>query len=1085
MMQVDQPPPHLSSPPPSARPLQATAAPFDPSGQGFARPSPQPPAEVVPFQLGTREVVPRPPVLILPTNVRVVAGLEKLLGEATGKFRAELASLLDRMAVNICDSPLARRPASIAVITSYALIRKDMNYFTNPAETVRSAEAMVRSLTANLCFSSIKKLADMIDQTLTQDGLLSRYPQLPQQPDVIALLATLNEDLLLRRIESISATRAWESLAEQLQAIKERPRYPIMEQLRGLDPNLFPFQHISPPQLDVYADYYNTLPVLNVFNALLRSVEDAVSRVGAVKPGEAPVELSLATLESATDDARRTLFDRVQSAIGFIKPESVVHEASVAIQKLMHCAEVHIQTLEKCTPADAEKCKPVLNANQFLMSFYILILKHCAAANQPAVQEEVTRVYLKQDFKFGYPKVMVPLVCELIAVDAINLKMFDMQLAQSVSRHLKFAGDFIDSAFQQLKLVSRSNVSVTLSALTKLTSERRASRYSMQVPPSPPMTDTPALFQLVPPNVTTLQLPQSPEGRDEAFAKTTLTLVMEWVEKYQERTIRSMRFVQTLQENNMLDSKNLLQFLSIALRMCVEHYATVYLQLERTWEEKLPDHTLRATRPAGPVPYRVPFDTKLFTLCDAFAELVHVLLRCCGIRQDRGGNEAAAKNNKQAENTLLKRVLDMIRNVFHQHYETTVNKKIPAGAERLLGENAAFIPIFQQQPYVRVISNILISLDRESNGLRDSAEVTASVQDFLLSLAPAQYPAFAFGWLELVSHRITIRRSTDASQERFVKLLVCAFRFIELITPTHNSISANGVLFVKCVFKLVVMLLHDFALFLATHYFPLANAIPPHCAQLMNCVLSSFPSEMTLEPPFVEVKSDNPILQRKLSPETTASQQAEIKRIFTAAANSGFNVPELIDRYIRSNDEVIPEEVSQQVLRGVQNTDYRPQRVLLNAIVLHVAITHLSVMPDTTKIEEILPQSNAMRLFRYLCLHFDTQYRYLLLVSFTIHMRFHNIQTNYFSLLFGFLFLPDPSTPEKLQIFIQEQITRALVEKTVIHQPHPWGVMSTFVGLMRDSKFNFWEKSFVTAPHLDQMFAKLKKTIDTTRAKAS
>ncbi|EPY19346.1 hypothetical protein AGDE_15289 [Angomonas deanei] len=100
-------------------------------------------------------------------------------------------------------------------------------------------------------------------------------------------------------------------------------------------------------------------------------------------------------------------------------------------------------------------------------------------------------------------------------------------------------------------------------------------------------------------------------------------------------------------------------------------------------------------------------------------------------------------------------------------------------------------------------------------------------------------------------------------------------------------------------------------------------------------------------------------------------------------------------------------------------------------------------------------------------------------------MRFHNIQTNYFSLLFGFLFLPDPSTPEKLQIFIQEQITRALVEKTVIHQPHPWGVMSTFVGLMRDSKFNFWEKSFVTAPHLDQMFAKLKKTIDTTRAKVS
>jgi hypothetical protein len=37
------------------------------------------------------------------------------------------------------------------------------------------------------------------------------------------------------------------------------------------------------------------------------------------------------------------------------------------------------------------------------------------------------------------------------------------------------------------------------------------------------------------------------------------------------------------------------------------------------------------------------------------------------------------------------------------------------------------------------------------------------------------------------------------------------------------------------------------------------------------------------------------------------------------------------------------------------------------------------------------------------------------------------------------------------------------MERFVVHRPHPWGALVTFIELLRSPKYDFWSKGFVRA----------------------
>ena len=80
-----------------------------------------------------------------------------------------------------------------------------------------------------------------------------------------------------------------------------------------------------------------------------------------------------------------------------------------------------------------------------------------------------------------------------------------------------------------------------------------------------------------------------------------------------------------------------------------------------------------------------------------------------------------------------------------------------------------------------------------------------------------------------------------------------------------------------------------------------------------------------------------------------------------------------------------------------------------------------------------------------------------MLNSVVLHLRYPNAHTYWFSSLFLYLFL-DANDDS-----FREIATRVLMERFVVHRPHPWGALVTFIELLRNPKYDFWNQTFVGA----------------------
>lgn len=60
---------------------------------------------------------------------------------------------------------------------------------------------------------------------------------------------------------------------------------------------------------------------------------------------------------------------------------------------------------------------------------------------------------------------------------------------------------------------------------------------------------------------------------------------------------------------------------------------------------------------------------------------------------------------------------------------------------------------------------------------------------------------------------------------------------------------------------------------------------------------------------------------------------------------------------------------------------------------------------------------------------------------------------------------------------IQEQITRVLLERLIVHRPHPWGLLITFIELIKNSRYNFWSHPFTRcAPEIQKLFESVARS---------
>ncbi|GMI98283.1 hypothetical protein like AT1G02080 [Hibiscus trionum] len=388
---------------------------------------------------------------------------------------------------------------------------------------------------------------------------------------------------------------------------------------------------------------------------------------------------------------------------------------------------------------------------------------------------------------------------------------------------------------------------------------------------------------------------------------------------------------------------------------------------------------------------------------------------------------------------------------------------------------------FNPRPYFRLFINWLLdlgSLDPIPDGA--NFQILTAFANAFHALHPLKVPAFSFAWLELVSHRSFMPKLLTGNAQKgwpyIQRLLVDLLQFLEPFL--RNAELGGPVHFLyKGTLRVLLVLLHDFPEFLCDCHFTFCDVIPPSCIQMRNIILSAFPRNMRLPDP------STPNLKIDLLPEIR-----EPPRILSEvdAALKAKQMKADVDEYLKMRPQggsTFLTELKQRLLLSPSeavSSGTRYNVPLINSLVLYVgmqAIQQLqSRVPHAQSTASTAPMSvflvsAALDIFQTLIADLDTEGRYLFLNAIANQLRYPNNHTHYFSFILLYLFA------EANQEIIQEQITRVLLERLIVNKPHPWGLLITFIELIKNPRYNFWNRSFIRcAPEIEKLFESVARS---------
>ncbi|XP_031484449.1 uncharacterized protein LOC116253657 isoform X2 [Nymphaea colorata] len=444
-----------------------------------------------------------------------------------------------------------------------------------------------------------------------------------------------------------------------------------------------------------------------------------------------------------------------------------------------------------------------------------------------------------------------------------------------------------------------------------------------------------------------------------------------------------------------------------------------------------------------------------FTAVDMYAKLVFLLVKFYA--SDQGSNKIM----------LFPKVL------------TVTVRFIQKDAEE---RKAAFNP----RPYYRLFINWIFDFN-STDPILDAInfQVLTALANAFHALQPLKVPGFSFVWLELVSHRSFMPRLLMSNSPKgwpFIqKLLVDLFKFLE--PYLRNAELGEPVLFLyKGTLRVLLVLLHDFPEFLCDYHFSFCDVIPPSCIQMRNVILSAFPRNMRLPDPFT------PNLKVDLLPEI--SQPPRILSDVDGALKVKQMKAEL-DEYLKTRQpgSTFLTELKQRLLLPQAEASLAGTRYnvpLINSLVLYVGMQQeIQQMQSKSAPQQLavptprMTNSAYMDIFQKLIVDLDTEGRYLFLNAVANQLRYPNNHTHFFSCVLLFLFA------EANQDIIQEQITRVLLERLIVNRPHPWGLLITFIELIKNPLYNFWNRSFTRcAPEIEKLFDSVARSCGGPAVKA-
>ncbi|KAJ5512022.1 CCR4-Not complex component N.t1.c1 C-terminal [Penicillium expansum] len=441
-----------------------------------------------------------------------------------------------------------------------------------------------------------------------------------------------------------------------------------------------------------------------------------------------------------------------------------------------------------------------------------------------------------------------------------------------------------------------------------------------------------------------------------------------------------------------------------------------------------------------------------FLYIDALAKLVILLIRF------QGESTGAVKASKA---TYFNSILSLLVLVLNHH-------------QVMRGE------AFNQRVFFRLFSSILC--EYSMNGLQHTEQhqgMIFALANKFLSFQPRYVPGFVYGWLCLVSHRVfmsdMLNMPDRAGWAPYCEIMQALLSYMgEQLKAANITYVAKDLY--KGVLRILLILHHDFPEFVAENHFQFCNVIPAHCAQLRNLVLSAYPSSFQKLPdPFREGLKVERIEEMREIPKIAGDIVAPLQVA---------NIKDIVDDVLQN--ESISESAVQQLCDTILNPDSKDTGlffvpvdvdvVLVNALVLYIgqqaAVEHASKGNTRSAFEN----STHAALLEKIAQVLRPESRYYLLSAMANQLRYPNSHTYFFSFTILRLFGVDYSEQDDSDI--RQQIIRVLLERLIVHRPHPWGLIITLQELLQNRSYSFFRLPFIqAAPEIGRLFDALLQHI--------
>lgn len=1018
-------------------------------------------------------------------------------------------------------SPVVERSVTIACITTREIILKDFVAEVDDVKMRKAAHLMVASMSGSLALITAKEpLRNAIGTHLR--SLIPSSAGDPQQIEhVIQVCSNENTDLGCMLIEKASSEKAMRDIDEALgAAYASRRRYQQQLQQQGKTLADVPVHYFEGSQASsaaaasVVNQYPASLPevfkpkqagvphmqlvVYEAFQRIPRQTSMPMSRAGAGYPpgaagvvgGDKDVGVGLADAGAGVSvaaglDRFAGLLERFDLFV-----QKVVRQAAAAQREIPSLlaipAESEVFAVLREVRAIGLSVKPVLRdeaclkiGNRIVKFMYelgggrgdelfleILVSSLEALAQScEKLRKEVAQwvLHAAVDDKL---KLHCEIIIALVRFKVVDVSEFDVYLTRNMERNsvaIEFAVHIVRQCLPMEHVSLGSQLPNTLDALARIVERHGATgnknvqilaalvdqaRAKKAVPQAPLLNRTKSAGSIGSGKIGSAPAaPGAPAGERNlvqehaAFRHTVSNALEHWIAIYKEPTSNSKihaQYIQMLKQYGLLaDDESISLFFRFGTELCVDAC------LKNAFSTSDPTALKSGVK--------IPLN---YSVIDALTFLMALLVKYLD-------------QNANTKLQVLNHAVGAIANVLVAAHDLSRKKKV----------------LFDQRVFFRMFVNLMTELTVQEPALDAiHLQVLNTFASAYNSLQPLALPGFVFAWTELISHRcfmpLLLRAKAQRGWQILHRLLMNLLVFLEPFVRHSNvyPMSASIAALYKGTVRIILVLLHDYPEFLSDFYTSFCDVLPASCVQLRNVILSAFSRSMRLPDPLTLG------LQVAQLPEVSVSPR--LMQAWGAALTHN-GIKEYVDEFLRATSNraaVFPADLISKLLRPQNQLERDPDLCkysipALNALVLYLGKEAIADMANnassattpagpagagrgsddkhsggaTAKFE----QSASMDVFRFLADELDAEGRYWYFSALANHLRYPNAHTHYFSCVILYLF---SYSSNKL---VKEQITRVLIERLIANRPHPWGLLVTFIELIRNKSYKFWEQDYL------------------------